>query len=295
MSSKPVGVALVGLGVWSQGLAGAMERSQAYKIVTCFTRTKAKRDAFAADYKCDQESSYEDVLKRKDVEAIVLVTPNNEHGAMTAQAAEHGKHVLVEKPIANKIEDAKLMIEACRKHGVLLGVCHNQRRLAGYRKMKAILDTGELGKLAVIETNFTYGAGYRYTPDMWRWYEEGCPGGPMMTMGVHFGDTAQYLAGPVKSVSAFYSRLVLPVESIDVGAALLKFESGALGYLSSNFITPWVYYCNIYGTDANLYFTVELPVPPKTEHGRYGDRWNLADRHSTLFIKRKGEDNKSRI
>jgi predicted dehydrogenase len=75
---------------------------------------------------------------------------------------------------------------------------------------------------------------------MWRWYEEECPGGPMMTLGVHPAETLQYLRGPVQSVSAFFDRLRLQTESIDGGAAVLRFESGALGYLGSNFVTPWV-------------------------------------------------------
>jgi predicted dehydrogenase len=296
MAEKPVGIAIVGIGMWCKALATVMQKSGAFRMITCFTRTKAKRDEFAAAFQCDQDSSYEDVLKRKDVEAILLTTPNSAHGDMTVMAAEHGKHVLVEKPIANRVPDARRMIEACRKHGVVLSVAHNQRRLAGYRKIKAMIQTGNLGKVVMAETNFSHNGGFRLTPQMWRWHEKECPGGPMMTLGVHPAETLQYLLGPVQSVSAFFNRLCLQTEIIDTGAAVLRFESGALGYLGSNFVTPWVNYCNIYGTEANLHLTIELPArKPDETPGQYGDHWNYADRKSALFLKRKGEDQKIKV
>ena len=296
MAEKPVGIAVVGIGMWCKALATVMQKSGSFRMVTCFTRTPSKRQEFAAAFQCDQDSSYEDVLKRQDVEAILLTTPNSAHGAMTVMAAEHGKHVLVEKPIANQVPDARRMIEACRKSGVILSVAHNQRRLAGYRKIKAMIQAGSLGKVVMAETNFSHNGGFRLTPQMWRWYEEECPGGPMMTLGVHPAETLQYLLGPVQSVSAFFNRLCLPTEIIDAGAAVLRFESGALGYLGSNFITPWVNYCNVYGTEANLYLTVDLPArKPDETPGQYGNTWNTADRNSALYLKRKGEDQKVKV
>jgi predicted dehydrogenase len=66
--------------------------------------------------------------------------------------------------------------------------------------------------------------------------------------------------------------------------------------LICNFITPWVNYCNVYGTEANAYFTVELPArKPNETPGQYGDTWNRADQYSELYIKRKGEDQKVKI
>ena len=296
MDGKPVRIAIVGIGMWCKALATVIQKSGAFQIVTCFTRTKAKRDEFTATFRCDQETSYENVLRREDVEAILLTTPNSAHSEMTVLAADRGKHVLVEKPIANRVSDARRMVEACKKNGVVLSVAHNQRRLSGYRKMKAMIQAGSLGKIITVETNFSHNGGFRLTPQMWRWYEEECPGGPMMTLGVHPADTLQYLLGPVRSVSAFFNRLCLRTEIIDTGTAILQFESGALGYLGSNFITPWVNYCNVYGTEANLYLTVELPARKADETpGQYGDYWNYAGRNSALYLKRKGEDQKVKI
>jgi predicted dehydrogenase len=296
MNPEPVAIAVVGIGRWGMAMSNALVRSKAFKIVTCYTRTKAKRDQFSAEFHCDQESSYEDVLKRKDVEAVVLTTPNSGHAEQTVQASEHGKHVLVEKPISSQISGARRMIEACRKNGVVLAVAHEMRRLAGYRQIKALVESGTLGKIVMAEHNSSHNAGLRMTPQAWRWYEEECPGGPLLGMGVHGADSLQYLLGPVQSVSAFSRRLILQSEAADVGNAIFEFESGALGYLASNYVTPWVNFCNIYGTEANLYFSMELPARrPDEPIGKAGEFTNKGDHYSELYIKRKGEDQKNKV
>ena len=126
MNERPVGVAVVGIGMWGKGLSTALQKSGAFRIVTCFTRTKAKRDQFTAEFQCDQESSYENVLKRKDVEAIMLTNPNSVHAEYTIMAAEKGKHVLVEKPLANRVSDARQMIDRFERFGGRLGKVDSQ-------------------------------------------------------------------------------------------------------------------------------------------------------------------------
>jgi len=110
-----VGVALIGIGSWSGVIANAVQRSKKIKMVTCYTRTPEKRQAFSKKYGCDQEKSFEDVLKRDDVEGILLTTPNAIHAEHAAMAAQYGKHVFVDKPIANTLADGKKILEACQK------------------------------------------------------------------------------------------------------------------------------------------------------------------------------------
>src|SRR6185436_3581938 len=76
MSAEPVRVACVGLGWWSDVLAAAIDRSRRLRIVACYSRSAAKREAFAARYRCSPAATYGDVLRNPDVEAIVNTTPN---------------------------------------------------------------------------------------------------------------------------------------------------------------------------------------------------------------------------
>ena len=107
MTSPPLRVAALGMGWWSDVLADAAKRSGAIEIVACFTRSPEKRHAFAAKYGCKASASYEDILADTSIEAIVNTTPNSVHLETTRMAAAAGKHVFLDKPIANTIAEGR--------------------------------------------------------------------------------------------------------------------------------------------------------------------------------------------
>ncbi len=74
-----VRLGIVGIGSWSGVIADGVARSKKAKLVTCFTRTPEKREAYVKKYGCEQEKSFEDLVKRKDVDAVLLTTPNAVH------------------------------------------------------------------------------------------------------------------------------------------------------------------------------------------------------------------------
>jgi predicted dehydrogenase len=284
-----VGVALIGVGSWSSVVADAVQRSKKVKMVTCYTRNLEKRAAFSKKYACDQEKSFEDVLKRDDVEGILLTTPNAIHAEHAVSAARQGKHVFVDKPIANALADGKKMVEACQKAGVVLLVGHDMRRLSGFRKMKELLDKGTVGKPVMVESNFSARLGFELTPDKWRWRgdDSGCPAGALMTMGVHHADTLQYYLGPIKRVFAFFHKLYTRADVEDVTMTTFQFESGVLGYLGSTYVSPranWIY---LYGTDGHLFCTLSLPNVPFDE---YLQVWPVVDQYTVLKLFDKDKD-----
>src|SRR5688572_23937237 len=128
MSDRPLRVACLGMGWWSDVLADAMKRSDRFEIVSCYTRSDEKRKAFAKKYGCTAAPSYDAMLKDKSIEAVVNTTPNNVHLETTRAAAEAGKHVFLDKPIANTIVDAKGLTQACRKAGVVLALGYQRRK-----------------------------------------------------------------------------------------------------------------------------------------------------------------------
>src|SRR5882672_2950069 len=98
---EPLRVACIGMGWWSDVLADAIQRSKKLKIVACFTRSEDKRRAFAAKYGCTAVPGYGAILRDRSIEAIVNTTPNDVHLETTRAAAAAGKHVFLDKPIAN--------------------------------------------------------------------------------------------------------------------------------------------------------------------------------------------------
>lgn len=251
---KPVKVGLVGLGGWSRFIVKALEKSKKLELINCFSRTEKKREKFAQKHDCRPVRSYEEMVKDKDVEGILLITPNYIHAEQTVLAARYGKNVFVDKPIANTVEDAKKMIQTCRKNKVILSVGHNSRRIAGLRKMKSLIEKDKLGRIISAEANLSHGAGLTLTSEQWRWDENKCPALPLMQLGIHHIDNLIYLLGSIRRVFSFMKKVYFSAPNKDTTMTLMDFSSGALAYLGANYVHPPINYLNLHGTRANLFF-----------------------------------------
>ena len=253
-SNDTVRLGISGLGSFAVMLANTLKRSMKIELVSCYSRSPGNRAAFSSRYGCAQANSYEEMVKRDDLDGVLLVTPNAIHRKQTEIAAAHGKHVFVEKPIANTMEDGIKMIQVCKAASVVLMVGHVNRRHAANRKIKALIDRGAIGDSVMVEANQSSGQGWDLTPDEFRWRGDdlGCPAGPLMTMGVHQADTFNYIFGAVKSVFSVFRKRHIPAPVEDVTATMLEFESGLVGYLGSNYASPKSMWMRVYGTEANL-------------------------------------------
>src|SRR5499427_10800914 len=137
---EPLRVACIGMGWWSDVLADAIQRSKKLKIVSCFTRSEDKRKAFAVKYGCTPAPSYDAILKDRSIEEIVNTTPNNVHLETTRAAAEAGKHVFLDKPIANSVSEGRKIAEVCKKAKVVLALGYQRRRESHFRWIRQQID-----------------------------------------------------------------------------------------------------------------------------------------------------------
>ena len=246
-------VACIGIGWWSDVLADAMKRSGKLAIAACYTRSPDKREAFAKKYGCKAAQSYEAILEDRSIEAIINTTPNASHLETTRAAAAAGKHVFLDKPIANTIADARAITDACRKAKVVLALGYQRRRESHFRWIKQRI--GEFGKLVNAEANISRDRLGQIDLGSWRYTAEGMPGGVMLQIGIHYTDVLEYLLGPVKAVSGQFVRLVLPGDNPDVASLLLEHESGALSTLNASYASACEYYLvTIYGKEASTYY-----------------------------------------
>ena len=243
------------MGWWSDVLADAMKRSGKFQIVSCYTRSADKRQAFAEKYGCAASPSYDAILADKSVEAIVNTTPNNVHLETTRAAAQAGKHVFLDKPIANTVADGKAITEACRKAGVVLALGYQRRKESHFRWVRRQIDGGVFGKLVNAEANISRDRLGKIDLSSWRYTAEGMPGGVMLQIGIHYSDVLEYLLGPVKAVSGRLAQLVLPGDNPDVASLVMEHENGALSTLNASYASASEYYCmNIYGKEASAYY-----------------------------------------
>ncbi|MBI3703083.1 MAG: Gfo/Idh/MocA family oxidoreductase [Rhizobiales bacterium] len=252
---EPLRVACIGMGWWSDVLADAIKRSSKLKIVACFTRSEQKRAAFAAKYGCQAAASYQAILEDAGVEAIVNTTPNDVHLETTRQAAAAGKHVFLDKPIANSVSDGRKITDACRQAGVVLALGYQRRRESHFRWIKRQIDAGTFGKLVNAEANISRDRLGQFDLTSWRYTAAGMPGGVMLQIGIHYVDVLHYLLGPIKAVSGQSVRLVLPGDNPDVASLILEHENGALSTLNASYASAGEYYLmNIYGKTATAYY-----------------------------------------
>lgn len=250
-------VGIVGIGWWSDVLAGVIENSDKLDLRACFTRSGDKAAAFAAKFNCEAVESYETMLALDDLDGVILTTPNSAHRAGAEAAALAGKHVFVEKPISNTLEDGRAMIAACETAGVVLAVGHSYRRHGALRHLRRLIDEGELGRVSLAEGVFSNDNGLKLKPGLWRSDPAEIPGGCLMQIGIHQIDNLLYLLGPVSDVSAYFNRLETEPDVEDVTAVLMRFGSGAIGYVAADYISPRRFTLAVHGTKANAYFDMD--------------------------------------
>ena len=255
MASEPLRVACIGMGWWSDVLADAIKRSGKLDIVACYTRSEEKRKKFAAKYGCQVAPSYEAILADPSIPAIINTTPNDAHLETTRAAAEAGKHVFLDKPIANRVSEGRAIAKICREAGIVLALGYQRRRESHFRWIKRQIDAGTFGKLVNAEANISRDRLGQIDLSSWRYTAAGMPGGVMLQIGIHYTDVLEYLMGPIKAVSGRLAQLVLPGDNPDVASLVLEHENGAISTLNASYASASEFYLmNIYGKEATAYY-----------------------------------------
>lgn len=257
MSSDPVRVASLGMGWWSDVLAAAATKVPDIEIVKCFSRSEDKRNAFAGKFNCQAVAGYDDILSDDSIAGIINTTPNPVHLETTRKAAEAGKHVFLDKPIANTIADAKEITRIAEDCGIILSVGYQRRRESHFKWIRDRIAEGAFGKMVQAEANISRDREGQFDLDSWRYTAEGMPGGVMLQIGVHYVDVLETILGPVVTVSGMASQLVLPGDNPDVAGLLMKHDNGAVSTLNAGYASASEYYLmNIYGKEMTAYYDI---------------------------------------
>jgi predicted dehydrogenase len=255
MGARPLRVAALGIGWWSDVLADAVKRSKEIEIVACYTRSQDKRQTFASKYGCRTAASYEDILADESIDAIFNTTPNDVHLETTRMAAAAGKHVFLDKPIANTVAEGFEIARICEQAGVVLALGYQRRRESHFRWIKSEIDAGRFGKLVQADGNISRDRLGKIDLSSWRYQSAGMPGGVMLQIGIHYVDVLEMLMGPIKRVFGMSAQLVLPGDNPDVAGLMLEHENGAVSNLTASYASASEYYMlNIYGKEASAYY-----------------------------------------
>lgn len=242
MKAKRVGYAVVGLGHISQkAVLPAFRHSKAAKLVAVVSGDGKKAKRLAATYAARAWHTHDDYaacLANPAVEAVFIATDNSTHARFAIQAAEAGRHVLCEKPMATTVEECRRMIRACRENKVRLMIAYRKYFEPASLALKSLVSDGSLGRIKIIHSAFTFLLPRQKNGESWRLYSRGAGGGSLADVGVYCVNTARWLVGAEPLEAGAYSwntdakRFGHAEESIGFQ---LKFPGGLLLQASASF------------------------------------------------------------
>lgn len=187
-------------------------------------------DAFAVR---DRFPRWEELVQCGEVDAVYVATPPNLHAEQTIAAAEAGKHVLCEKPMAMNVAECERMIAAAKANGVKLGIAYYRQFYPAVKRIKELIDSKEIGQPTIVEVAaFEWVDPESMDPRAWRLKREIAGGGPMFEFGCHRIQLLLHLFGPVRAVSAVTSNALFDREVEDTATASLEFASGLVATLT---------------------------------------------------------------
>jgi predicted dehydrogenase len=267
-----VRLAVIGAGAYGAVLARTAKTTGMAEIVACFDVASERREQFARDFGCRPAASLEVLLDDGEIDGVLVATPHSTHPAVVEQAASASKHVFVEKPLALTVAGARRAISAAELAHIVLQVGHRRRRQPANRRIKAMIDAGELGTVLQLEATYTDPGGLSPALPGWRRDPRESPAGAMTALGVHMVDTFHFLVGRAARVSAFSARIP-GLGAIDQATSLLiEYETGVLGCINTSYYVA--------------------PIVSLAAHGTGGSAWNEED-GARLFLQPAGEARRS--
>lgn len=264
-----IDAAIVGMGRWGRVLVDSVQgKSSAIRFVAGCTRSPDKAADWAKGHGIRMLPGYDAVLADPAVTAVVLATPHSQHADQVAAAAAAGKQIFIEKPFTLTKASAERAVEAVRKAGVVMALGHNRRFQPAVARLKEMIAEGALGTLCHIEGNISGAGALNYRPGMWRADPSESPAGGLAGMGIHMLDMFQNLCGPMAEVSVVSHARIVANGMDDTTAALVRFQNGMTGTLTTLAAVPRLWRVQVFGSDA----WVEMWGTDKLVVGREGQK-----------------------
>ena len=247
-----MGFGIIGCGAISRRHAEALSGIPGTRLVAACDVVERAAESLASRYCAESYTDYQRMLEDPRVEAVIVATPSGLHFEMAMRALDAGKHVLVEKPLAIRPDDARRLVDRAREVGRFLGTVHPNRYYPSSRMVRAAVEEGRLGRLShgVATVRLNRSQAY-YDEAPWRKSIE-MDGGVLFNQAWHALDMLVWLMGAaggrVVEAHKMAACRVHDMEAEDVAILTMKFEDGALGLVEAT--------TNVYGR--NLEQSVSL-------------------------------------
>lgn len=298
ISHKPLKIGMIGTGFMARAHTNAYKRigdffpELLYRPVlrSVCSRTPGKARAFAYQWQYEQSTTdWKDLVANPEIDAIDICAPNDVHAEIAIAAAEAGKMILCEKPLARSVVEAQPMVDAVEKAGVKNTVWYNYRRVPAVTLAKQIIDSGKLGKIFHYRANFLQD--WTINPELpqggealWRLDINAAGSGVTGDLLAHCIDTAMWLNGGIRDVSAVTEtfikerkhQLTGQVEKVGIDDACIfhcHFDNGSLGLFEAT----------RYARGQKALYTLEI----NGEHASI--RWDLQDQNRLEYFDHNDE------
>jgi predicted dehydrogenase len=234
-NQNEIGIGIIGSGYMGRTYAECVARyNTGARLVAVAGGSRAP--ALAVDYGIASEPTVDSLLQRKDVQAVIITSPQSAHCEQTVKAAQAGKHVLVEKPMATSSDDCKTMIQACKTYGTQLSVIKPWRYRGSTKRLHQHIQAGDIGDVRMITLWWLYPRIPFIGKD---WFRDPKEGGLYLDAGSHCFDYMRWVAGaePVR----LYSQLATynhDSETPRSSMTTIAFENGVMASLWLSYEVP---------------------------------------------------------
>lgn len=227
-------IGIIGCGFIAKKHVEAIRNIPGARLTAVCDQIEAAMQQFVKEFNATPYTNVKDMLSDSNVDLVCICTPSGLHADIAELAAQYGKHMIVEKPIAMTLEDSERIMAAARINNVKLSVVHPNRFRPVSMKMKEILDNRLLGEIshALCIVNWNRGQEY-YDQSSWRGTKQ-FDGGVLMNQAIHNLDLLLWYLGRPVEVFSMEATRIHRIEAEDVSTGIIKFESGALATVQAS-------------------------------------------------------------
>ncbi|MGM0375444.1 MAG: Gfo/Idh/MocA family protein [Bacteroidota bacterium] len=227
----PFKTGIIGAGLIAETHAKALNELDEAELTGFCDNGSGRAAQLAAKYNCKAWHDYKKMITSGDIDVVIIASPSGVHMEPALLAAEHGIHVLCEKPLEITRERTDRMIQAHKKSNTYLGGIFNFRFDGPVPFIKRAIEEGRFGAITYAGAFVPWWRNEEYYTGNWHGTQDLDGGGALMNQSIHMVDLLQYLMGPVHAVKSYTGTLAHKIETEDTAVAIFQFSNKALGML----------------------------------------------------------------
>lgn len=224
---KKLNIAVIGVGSWGKNHARVFKELEKTNLIGIYDVQLEKAKEQATLHRARAFSDLDELLSLEEIDAVSIASPTSTHGEIALKAIEHGKHVLIEKPMTSTLEEAEKIVDIAKSSNVIVSVGFIERFNPIISKSLTLIKSGELGELVLLSAR-RLGP---YWPDRLKDVDV------IRDVSIHDIDAFRYLTSK-DPVSVYARGGKLRHSYLDYAEILLDFGNGLTGFIESNYLTP---------------------------------------------------------